>query len=77
MGEMPAAGARAQLLPQEREMPGHMEGSSSGCPVASGSLGSLPTPSRPNMARLAGDSAQEWERGTRALGPDPASSYAR
>lgn len=35
-------------------MPGYQEGSSSGCPLASGPPGALPVPSRPDMTRLAG-----------------------
>lgn len=35
-------------------MPGRTEGSSSGCPVASGPPSALPVPSRPDMAGLSG-----------------------
>lgn len=58
-------------------MPGYTEGSSSGCPLVSGPPSALPVPSRPDTARLAGALPQEWEQGAGALGPDPASSYAR
>lgn len=58
-------------------MPGHTEGSSGGCPAASGSPSALPIPSRPDRACLAGALPLEWEQGAGALGPDPASSYAR
>lgn len=58
-------------------MPGRMEGSSGGCSAASGSPSALPIPSRPDRACLAGALPLEWEQGAGALGPDPASSYAR
>ena len=60
--------------PQECEMPGRTEGSSGGCPAASGPPSALPVPSRPDTARRAGALLREWEQG---LGPDSASSYAR
>lgn len=66
MGVVPAVGASAPSPPQEREMPGRPEGGSSGCPEASGPPSALPTPSRPDVARLAGAQPREWER---ALGP--------
>lgn len=58
-------------------MPGHTEGSSSGCPAASGPPSALPVPSSLDMACLAGALTREWEWGAGVLGPDPASSYAR
>uniref|UniRef100_A0A3Q1MPE6 Potassium voltage-gated channel subfamily Q member 4 n=1 Tax=Bos taurus TaxID=9913 RepID=A0A3Q1MPE6_BOVIN len=70
-------GCQRPAPPQEREMPGHTEGSSGGCPAASGSPSALPIPSRPDRACLAGALPLEWEQGAGALGPDPASSYAR
>lgn len=58
-------------------MPGYTEGSSSGCPLASGPPSALPGPSRPDTTCLVEALPREWEQGVGALGPDPASSYAR